>query len=279
LTLTISDILFDFVQSPPVIYHKIQQALKNPESSFDDFARIIESDPNLTIRILNLVNSPYYGLATKVESVNHAISMVGLEQLIEIALSTEIVNKFRGIPIKLLDIDTFWVHCLACGLAGRAIAASKKNPNPDSYYLAGLLHDIGRLVILKKLPKESEQALAESSSGKKPLSQAELDIIGFNHDEVGEVLLKEWNLPPRMVEAVRYHHSPLKAQKYKAEAAILYLADAVAYDMKLGQDGGGHVPRTNPEVLKLMHITREYIESLRSKIQEQVNETADLLLS
>lgn len=99
MTLKISDVLIDFAESPPIIYHKLQQALKDPESSFDDFARIIETDPNLTARILKLVNSVFYGFFSKVETVAHAISMVGLNQLIELALSTEIVSQFKGISI------------------------------------------------------------------------------------------------------------------------------------------------------------------------------------
>jgi HD-like signal output (HDOD) protein len=125
MNLNINEILIDFKESPPIVYHKLQRTLKKPESSFEDFANIINTDPKITARLLNLVNSSFYGFSKKIESVHHAISIIGLKQLIELILSTEIINKFKGISVELIDAEAFWIHSVACGLAARAIAVKK----------------------------------------------------------------------------------------------------------------------------------------------------------
>ncbi len=278
-TLDINVILTEFTQSPPIIYHKLQKTLKNPDFSFNDLTEIIQSDANLTTRLLKLVNSPYYNLTTRIDTLSHAISVVGLDQLVDLALSTEVVSKFRDVKFPKFDAELFWIHCIACGIASRSIAAHRNDVNPESFYLAGLLHDIGRLVILKKLPKESEQVVVQSVKSKKPLSEVEKETFGFNHDEVGQILLEEWNLGERIVEGVEYHHNPLKAPRFKEEAATIHAADIVSVNMKLGNSGEGFVGSAKPGVLKLLQLDVEFLRSLRKEVQDNVNETAEILLN
>lgn len=270
--------LKDFKESSPVIYHMLQKALQDPENSFDDFAALINADPKLTAHLLNIVNSPHFGFSSEIENISHAISIVGLNQLIDLALSTEVVSLFKGIHIKNFNAEAFWVHSLACGLGARAIAIKIGESNPESFYLAGLLHDIGQIVIVKKFPRESMKIFSASKSGNKDLSSLEIEFIGFSHNEVGKVLLESWRLPRRVVQAIQFHHSPMEAGNYQFEASIIYVADNVAYDLKIGSSREFLVRKPRDEILKLLNLNIEYLENLRKEIQDQVNQTAKILI-
>lgn len=268
----ITDLVGGLLASPPIIYYKLHQALRDPDTSFEDFARIISVDPGLAARLMQLVNSPFYGLSTRVDNLSQAISIVGVEQLMELALATEIVGKFKGIPKELADMEAFWVHSVACGLGARTIAADRGASHLESYYLAGMLHDIGSLIIFKEIPQEARQVISRCLATGAHLSEKETEILGFNHNDVGRVLLEKWKLPERLVEAVYFHHHPLEARKYPLETAIIHVADILAYDMRLGYSGEPFVPPLSPKILELLGLMENSVKEIRRTVQKQVNE-------
>jgi HD-like signal output (HDOD) protein len=155
----IQDILTNEVASPPVVYHKIKDAIQDPESTFQDFAEIIRSDAGLSSRLLRIVNSSFYGLSTSVDSVTHALNILGVDQLGDLALATVVMSKFNGVPKDLVNLDMFWKHNIACGLMVKEIAVLFGETNTEKFYLMGLLHDIGSLVMYKEAPAISRTCL------------------------------------------------------------------------------------------------------------------------
>ena len=191
--------------SLPEIHFELQAALNDSDKTFQDLGEIIGFDPALSGRLLKIVNSPFYGFPSRIETISHAISIIGMDQLTDLALSTMVIHQFRGIPNSLFNMEKFWRHSIACGVTARAIAEFRNEKNTERFYLAGILHDIGRLVIFKKEPALARDTFYRSKERQENIYLSEQKLMGFNHADVGRELLKAWKLPPRLVEAVGNH--------------------------------------------------------------------------
>lgn len=220
----------------PDIYFQIIEVLESPTSSANHVAEVVSKDTSLTARLLKLVNSPIYGFPSKVESVARAIALIGAQELSSLALGVSAVHVFRDIPPELADMVGFWRHSISCGLFARLIAAQKHGLSTERFFVGGLLHDIGKLVKYKYLPQASTQTLRFALANGLPMSEAEFDILGYNHSEIGRRLLENWRFPPALVEMVAWHHDPVRAD-VPLEAAVIHVADNLAIAM--GHTSGG----------------------------------------
>ena len=213
------------IPSLPEIFYQFKQAIDDPESSFEEIGEIVNNDPGLTIRLLKIVNSAFYGFPQQVETISHAISIVGREQLNDLVLSTVVMDQFKNIPPTSLNMESFWKHSIACGLSAKNLALTLGEVNSERFFVAGLLHDIGRLVICLKLPfKVLEISLRKKSQGQ-TLHKAEFEVLDFNHSDVGGLLLKIWNLPKALVATARFHHNPAEAMEFSLEASMIHVAE------------------------------------------------------
>lgn len=275
-TAVLDQMVDDWIGSPSVVFYKLQEALKNPDLSFEDFDSIINTDPSLAARLLRIANSSFYGLDTKVETITHALSIVGIKSVVDIALSTTIANNIKGLSSNLFDMQNFWKHSIACGLAARAIAQSLSKDNLESFYTAGMLHDIGILFMYKTNPKKAEGTLSLCQSKGLPLSQAEDEIFGFNHTKVGALAFKKWGLAPSLIEAVRFHHEPSQAKEYPLEATVLHLADFLVYKMKYNIGENYTVSALDPNLVQKMNMTQSSLSYIRQAVDAQMAETLDI---
>ena len=196
--ISIYDMVGNWACSPPVIYQEIQRIMEDPDASFDDFSRVINADPNLSSQLLKLANSAYYGLRSKVDTITHALRVVGLDQLCDLVFSIVVINQFQGIPRKLLDIENFWKHSLATAIAARNIAQQVEKISTERYYLAGMLHDIGTLVLCKAEPELAAKVLENVLDNGRPLCEEEAEVIGFDHTAMASVMLKGCQMLPGM---------------------------------------------------------------------------------
>lgn len=135
MEIKIKDLLTEIVSSPPVIYHKLQTAMSNADSTFEDFEQIILADTALSARLLKIANSSFFGFEKQVESVKHALSVIGLEQVSDLVLVTYVISKFKGIPHDLISMEEFWHHSIACGVGARIIAKNLGAANTERFYL------------------------------------------------------------------------------------------------------------------------------------------------
>ena len=208
----------------------------DPDSDFDDIAEIIGVDPSLTPRLLKIVNSAFYGFRGEIETISHAMGVVGTEQLMQLVLATTVVEQFKGIPKDLVDMNYFWRHSVACGLSARAIHRARGEYDGESIFVAGLLHDIGRLVMCLKVPDQLKIVLDFAEKSGDRWYKAEAKYFGFDHGGVGGALLRAWNLPVKLQEAVAHHHFPSSANNFPLEAAIVHLADRISHQVILDPD-------------------------------------------
>jgi HD-like signal output (HDOD) protein len=272
----LDEMISGWIGSPPLVFHKLQEALSDPNLSFKDFDVIISADPSLTARLLKVANSSFYNLESKVETITHALGIVGVKPLIEMSLSTVMVQKLKGISPDMLDIQSFWKHNVACGLASRTIAQNLGLINLEAFYTSGMLHDIGSLIIYQANPKKAREILSRCRSQGLPQSEVEEEVFGFSHAQVGALIFEEWGLSSCLVESVLYHHNPSQAQNFPLETAILHVADYMVYKMKYNIGEGYAIHPLDPNALQLTKVKQDSLDYIRQAVNTQMVETLDI---
>jgi len=214
--------------SLPAIVYKVFEVMDEPKSTATKIGKVINEDPALTARLLKLVNSPFYGFSAKVDTVYRAVALIGHKELRSVVVAASAMNVFEGIPSELVSMEDFWKRSLAIAVTARVLAAFKRETGIERFFIAGLLHDIGSLLMYIKLPDEMAQVLKLERTEGVELAGAEKDIIGYDHTEVGGGLLKKWNLPPQICGSVRYQLAPMKApEKEQSGAWLIRLASEI----------------------------------------------------
>lgn len=182
--------------SLPDIVDRVFQAMDDPNSTAAQIGKVINDDPALTARLLKLVNSPFYGFRSKIDTVFRAIALIGHNELRSVVLATSALKVFTGIPSDLVNMSLFWKRSLYTAVVARVLAAYRREKEIERYFIAGLLHDLGSLLLYLECPDEMSKALTSNQQDKIPLWEAEKQVLGYDHAEVGGALLKSWNLPP-----------------------------------------------------------------------------------
>ncbi|MDQ7031838.1 MAG: HDOD domain-containing protein [Desulfonauticus sp.] len=254
----------------PDIYFKIVEAIKDPNKSAADIAKIVSKDPSLSAKLLKLVNSPFYGLSQKVETISRAITIIGANELSTLALGIAAVNVFKDIPEQLIDMKSFWLHSIAVGVFAKLLA-QRSHLEQEKYFVAGLLHDIGRLVLFKHIPRLATEALLFSYANLIPLVEAEREVIGFDHALVGNSLIQAWNLPESLGQTIKLHHFPGKF--VQLSDAIVHLADFLAIAMHISPKGSIVVPQLNKSIPKLINLSKEELKVLVNKALLEIEDT------
>lgn len=202
--------------TPPVVFTQIQKVINNPNTSAYDIASIIQEDPAMSAKVLRLTNSAYYGLSRPVESVKQSVVIVGLDAIKNLVLSASLFTAFAQKQINPEFQDSFWRHSLATAFAARLLALKSKSQcpfDPEGGFSSGLLHDIGKMVIAVYLPEEWRKIEEMKSAGPRRTDQTlEEAVLGYTHMQVGALLAEQWKLPEKIVEAIRYHHTPHLSQ-------------------------------------------------------------------
>lgn len=220
--------------SPPHICVRITELLANPRADAREIGAVIAQDPSLTARLLRVVNSPFYGFRARVDSVARAVALVGHGAVHNLAVAVSAVKSFSNIPNDLVNMDTFWRHGVYCALIARACAARVRAPQPERLFVAGLLHDLGSLVLYQSRPEACRETLLIADGDEGVLYQAETEAFGFTHADLGGRLMTRWGLPAALADAVACHHAPASAELAPLEAAVLHLAEALANRSRIG---------------------------------------------
>ncbi|MGE5314488.1 MAG: HDOD domain-containing protein [Acidobacteriota bacterium] len=267
------------ISSLPMMFVRITEAINNPRTSVHEISKIIGEDPGLTARLLRIVNSAFYNFPTKIDTISRAVTIVGTQQLRDLALATSVIRLFKGIPRELADMESFWRHSIACGAAARTLAGYRRESNIERFFVAGILHDLGRLVIFGKVPEQAREAIAMANEKNMPLYQAERTVLGFDHALVGRALLQLWKLPNNLVDVVSYHHAPSGSLSFPNETAIIHIADIFAHALGLGSSGERSVPSFSPEAWELMGVQTSIIPSVIKEVERQYDEAIYAILS
>ncbi len=278
MALQLSDVVGTWVGSPPILYYQLQDKMDDPESSFEDFAKIISSDTSLSARLLKIVNSPFYGYPSRIDTLSHALNIVGMNQLMDLTLAMVVTSKFKGVPRDLMNMESYWLHCIGVGITAKLISEYRGDRHLERIYVAGMLQDIGSLVLLQKFPENSKGILERVRDEKAPLHVVEKDVLGFDHAEVGGTLLAGWKLPVGLVEVVRNHPYPLMAKDCILEACILNYADSIAHELEIGNNGEVIPPVIDSKVLEIVNLSDKALDEIKEKVVQNVDDAVSIFM-
>jgi len=215
--------------SLPATYFRVKAILERPDSSLLEVEREISSDAAMTGRILHLANCVLYAVRGRLDSIGEALSILGTDEVRHLLFVTSVATAFRGISPALMDMSKFWVMNAYRALLARGMAREDPRIDADRAFTAGLLGDIGHLVMYMGIPRAAERALIRARETGQPLHRVEWDLLGFDYAEVGAELLGTWNFSPTMEAVVRHHPAPLAAGgECAVEASILHVATRFA---------------------------------------------------
>jgi putative nucleotidyltransferase with HDIG domain len=264
----------------PDVYLRITGLIDDPRSSAADIAKAIAQDPSFTIRLLRVANSALYRFPSKVDTVARAVTIIGTSQVCNLALSMSVASSFDGVLNELVSMANFWRHSLLCALASRHLSGVAGRCDRDALFTAGLLHDIGELVIFNRLPEQARAALllVLDSQDALPIYVAERQVIGFDHGEVGGEMAKQWNLPSLLEECIAHHHDIASAKRHPREAAIVHLGNILALMAELDDIEQDDVPPIDPLVWELTGLTEDCIEPAVREAQTELAEVERLFL-
>lgn len=227
--------------SLPEVCIRVNEMLDEDNVTVAGLGRVILQDTSLTARLLKIVNSSYYGFESKIETVSRAVTVVGLRELRGLVIAASAVEMFSNVPDETLNKVRFWRHSLYCGVIARLLADKCHVLHSERLFVAGLLHDIGKLIIAQRLPDKTLQIILTARENKQPIFEIERKLLGFTHAEVGGELMKLWNMPETLFEAVAFHHSPRSADKGLMETCLVHIANILTHDAEQKLDKGRDV--------------------------------------
>jgi len=265
------------VASLPEVFLRVNEMVESPRYSASDIGRLIGKDPGLTTRLLRIVNSAFYGFPSKVDTVSRAITIIGVRELRDLVLATTVAKLFKGLPNDLVSMDTFWRHSLQCAILARTLAARHRELNVERFFVAGLLHDIGSLLIYRKVPELAREALMRASYNDEVLEEAETRVMGFTHADVGAELMRKWRLPRSIEAAVAHHHHPAGARDGMKEAAAVHLANLAAGALFETRPDPMVLPPLDPTAWEMLALSPDDVEPAVVETERQFGELYALL--
>jgi len=264
----------NIIQLPtlPVVAMEVASLVDNPKTSAAALGRVISTDQALTARMLKIANSAFYGFPKRISTIDFAIVVLGFDALKEIVMSVSIINSFRTKTNQEFNAEQFWQHSIVCGITARQAAQNSGYRISGEAFVAGLLHDIGILILHQHFRREFQEILQLQQKEGIPYLEAEEHVLGTTHAEVGSWLAERWNLPNQLVEAIAYHHNPDEAQYNPKLVTLLHFADV--FSMRLQEcrteyDAGIDF---NADALKLLNPhTAEFTNEFSDKYMSQIH--------
>jgi len=265
--------------SLPEIYLRLKELLEDPEYTMAEVVLLVGSDPGFATRFLRVVNSPLYRRINEIETIGHAVSLLGINQIHDIVLSVSFAKAFEGIPTNLMDMRHFWKCSFYCAAMAKQLALERSIKESDRLFTIGLLFDIGHLLMYTAIPEESQRVILKAKELEQPLYQVERDLLGFDYAEVGSYMMKQWNLPKSYYTTTKLHTEPSMANQFALETALLHLSVLlVRSDIEGGVFGEGAFA-VDPSVWTTTNLTTETILAYRPIAAEHSDKIENSLFS
>jgi len=265
--------------SLPDVYVRLRSVIDSPNASLSDVAHIIVHDPAITARLLKLVNSAYFGLASQVDTMTHAINLLGTEQVHDLVLATVVIDSFSGFSNDALNIYDFWYSSVYCAVTARLLAFHCDDLDTERPFIAGLLHKIGHLISYQKLPDESLASVELAKQNNLPLYLAEREVLGFDYAQLGAALMREWNLPQSLQTMTEFQVEPVKALSYQKETAIIHIASAITHNALADIPVTPETLLVNPACWQITGLSIDQMGAIKHEVDLQAEAVMQLLFT
>lgn len=259
--------------TPPIVFHQIQKVIGDPKVSAGHVAAILSEDPAMSVKVLKLTNSAFYGLTREVDSVKQAVVIIGMEAIKNLVLSASVLDMFKGKNVDLEFQERFWRHSLATAFCSRLLARNldaRGEIDPDTAFSAGLLHDIGKIVIACFLPEEyARYRDARVTDRESATWQVEEQALGYTHAQIGALLSVQWKLPHTLGESITFHHHPATAITQDPVIHLVHLANYIAKRTFYDREDQYLVGTVEDAVLEHLKVSREDLDSYGEALRQE----------
>ena len=269
----------------PSMMTTITRLMQDPRTSAEELGRAIATDPALVSKVLKLVNSAFYGFPGRISTITQAIVILGFSTIRNVVLTTSVLKVFGDAKSRGFDVEDFWEHSLLAGALAKSLALEKDLPFTEETFIAGLLHDMGRMVLSQRLTAEFEKVVAFREKTGADLLESEKAVLGLTHGEIGGWLARKWNLPTPFVDSMTWHHHPMEAPPGDAHAQrdtgelipLVHAADALAKHVKDGVPDRAAIAAIHPRVWQRVGLEGEAWERFQRRTKDEVEKARAFL--
>jgi len=256
---------------------RINELVSNPNTTARQVGQLIASDPPIAAKTLKVVNSPFYGFPTRITTITHAIVILGFSTVRSLVLSSSILQAFGDKSCRMCT-KAFWRHCVATGAAAKVLAQALRYQTQEEFFIAGLLHDVGKIVICKYLEEEFDKIERLVNEKDMLMYDAEEEVLhGITHADIAGALFEQWNLPRALVKSVTYHHTPSLAGDERNITSILHMADILARALMQGNPGDSKIPAAEPQAWDDTDINPRTLDQLLPAIDRETKKSSVFL--
>jgi len=261
----------------PEIYMHVRDIVDDPASTMDDLTNALKLDPAISARLLHIVNSPLYGLPKQVDSISRAVNLMGMQSISDLVAATTIGRTFTGMTAELIDLSAFWRKSVLCALLAGKIAKASGMNDSERFFVEGLMRDIGHLVLYQTTPKLAQSAMVEASYLGSSLAEVEQASIGCDFTEVGAELIRSWNMPAPIEQAVRHQLNPGAAGDFKLNASIVHIAGNITDHAEVDPGTKSQWSPCDPFALSCTRFNPGDRPALLKEAQEQLQKTLSFI--
>jgi putative nucleotidyltransferase with HDIG domain len=261
--------------SLPTVVQELMLLVRQSEVQLDVVTHTLQLDQALSAKALQLANSPFYGLSGRIDSIRDAINILGMRQLGSLVIAAALTLQFEQLHGQSLHMNAFWRHSIGCATAARQLA-QRAGLDEQAAFTAGLLHDVGRLVVDSHYPLEAAQAIAWAEQHDVPHCEAERTLLGIDHTELGEWVCRHWRFTSDVIEAIAGHHHPPPAGGASL-IDVVHVADAITHALDLADAKTEAVPGINAIAWTRMGLKEEELPALLGSIESEFNDMQAVL--
>ncbi len=255
----------------PTMVKKLLEIFDDQALSLREIAAFVSNDPLLTSHLLKAVNSPLFGFAGRVTSITQALLLLGLNTAKGLLLGVEVFRNTKG-------MDELWMHSVGTAIMARVTAKKASLKETEDLFVAGLIHDIGKVFLNLKLPNDYSWALTLANTKRAFIVDMEKEVFQTTHAEVAGHVLELWHLSPRLIEPITYHHEPSLAKKQSVGAAVVHFSDILTRARGFGSGGDPLVPRIDEKAWSRLNLSRAQIKDVLWETEDLIQEAENFLV-
>ena len=254
----------------PGIVAKISRLVENPETSAAEIGRLIAQDQVLSAKVLRMANSAFFGMSRKISSIAQALMILGFDVVKGLVLTSSVFDMIQR------SMAGLWEHSIGCAAAAGAVAETLGRDDAEEILVAGLLHDLGKVVLALNLPDDLERVQEQTQAGRVFFYEAETAVLDFHHGEIGQWLAEHWNLPDNLAEPMRLHHNPERAVICPESTAIVHIADSIVRGWGFGYAGDALVPPISPAAWDFLGLKPSDFKTILGKLEPRLAHLGEL---
>lgn len=261
----------------PDLHTYVRDVVENADATTEDLAKVLKLDPAISARLLRIANGPLHGASKEIDTITGAVNLIGVQAVKDLVTETTVGQTFSGMLPQFMDAARFWRKSLFCALVAERMATSCGVDNGERCFVVGLLRDIGHFVLYQTVPQRAQSALIEAGYLEASLAEVEQSNIGCDFAEVGAELIRSWEMPVHIEQAVRCQLSPKDAGEYALHASIVHLAGVVADHEELEPSRRPPVLPFSPHAITATGFVLANLPALLTDVHTQLRDALSLI--